>query len=119
VALLSLDARRERAKRLDMLCCVRCARDEDADAASRQKSFLHLWFKEIYTPFLFNNCVRATVIVTFVGFFFACIAMCDKITIGLDQKLTMSKTSYQNKYFAAIQQHLKVAFFLCLLHSFF
>ena len=41
VALLSLDARRERAKRLDMLCCVRCARDasdEDADAAaSRQK----------------------------------------------------------------------------------
>lgn len=108
VALLSIDAKREKSKRVDMLCCIKCRNLDEEDINSGKKSFLHIWFKEIYTPFLFNNCVRATVIVTFIGFFFACIAMCDKITIGLDQKLTMSKDSYQNKYFSAIQKHLKV-----------
>ncbi len=108
VALLTLDAKREKAKRIDMLCCIKCRNLDDAEIKNGKKSFLFIWFKEIYTPFLLNNYVRAFVIVVFVGFFFACIAMCDKIKIGLDQKLTMSRDSYQTKYFAALQTHLKV-----------
>lgn len=108
VALLSLDAKRERARRSDMLCCIKFKNLDVSEINAGKKSFLHMWFKEIYTPFLLNNVVRAFVIVTFIGFFFSCIAMCDKIKIGLDQKLTMSLDSYQNKYFTALQTHLKV-----------
>ena len=108
VALLSLDARREKARRIDMLCCIKLTNVSDSQINTGQKSFLHTWFKEIYTPFLLNNYIRASVIIVFVGFFFACIAMCDKIKIGLDQKLAMPIDSYQNKYFSALQTHLKV-----------
>ncbi len=108
VALLTIDAKREKAKRIDMLCCIKFRNLDDSGLKNGKKSFLHMWFKEIYTPFLLNNYVRAFVIVTFIGFFFACIAMCDKIKIGLDQKLTMSRESYQTKYFTALQTHLKV-----------
>ena len=34
--------------------------------------------------------------------------MCDKIKVGLDQRLTMPTDSYQIKYFEALQKHSKV-----------
>jgi Niemann-Pick C1 protein len=108
VVLLTLDAKREKAKRMDMFCCVKFQNLNESDLKNGKKSFLHTWFKEIYTPFLLNNYVRASVIIVFVGFFFAFISMCDKIKIGLDQKLAMPIDSYQNKYFEALQKHLKV-----------
>lgn len=107
VVLLTLDAKREQAKRIDILCCFKLKVNE-SEINNGQKSFLHRYFKDIYTPFLFNDYVRASVIIIFVGFFFACISMCDKIKIGLDQKLAMPSDSYQIKYFEALQKHLKV-----------
>jgi len=107
VVLLTLDAKREKAKRVDMLCCLKLNLSE-SQINNGQKSFLHKCFRDVYTPFLFNDYVRASVIVIFVGFFFSCISMCDKIKIGLDQKLAMPSDSYQIKYFEALQKHLKV-----------
>jgi Niemann-Pick C1 protein len=107
VVLLTLDAKRTKAKRVDMLCCLKLNIHE-SEINNNQKSFLYRYFRDIYTPFLLNDYVRASIIVIFVGFFFSCISMCDKIKIGLDQKLAMPSDSYQIKYFEALQKHLKV-----------
>lgn len=108
VVLLTLDAKREQSKRVDIACCIKLKIKDSDESLNGRKSFLHKFFKNVYTPLLFNNYVRATVIVVFVGFFFACVAMCDKIKVGLDQKLTMPTDSYQIKYFEALQKHLAV-----------
>jgi Niemann-Pick C1 protein len=106
VVLLTLDAKREKAKRVDLFCCLKV--NVDSDVLNNKKSFLHKFFKNVYTPLLLNNYVRAFVIVVFVGFFFACIAMCEKLKVGLDQKLAMPTDSYQIEYFEALQKHLAV-----------
>ena len=132
VVLLTLDAKREHARRLDLCCFIklnarrgskggeRGARrrrssslaeaeaELDMDFIKAQKSYLYKFFKHVYTPLLFRRWVRASVIVVFVGFFFACIAMCDKLKVGLDQKLAMPSDSYQIAYFEALQRHLQV-----------
>ena len=108
VVLLTLDAKREQSRRVDLVCCIKLKLNAVTDKFQKRKSFLYNFFRKIYTPILFNNVVRAVVIVIFVGFFFACLAMCDKLKIGLDQKLTMSQDSYQLKYFEALQKHLSV-----------
>ncbi len=107
VVLLTFDSKREHSRRLD-LCCFIKLNKIDFDKLKTEKSFLHKFFKNVYTPILFNKYVRASVIIIFVGFFFACLAMCDKLKVGLDQKLTMPSDSYQIKYFEALQKHLAV-----------
>jgi Niemann-Pick C1 protein len=107
VVLLTIDAKREESKRMDILCCVKLDIRDD-DNQSGRKSFLHKFFKNVYTPILFNDYVRASVIVTFVGFFFASLALCDKLKVGLNQKLAMPYDSYQIQYFEALQKHLAV-----------
>lgn len=108
VVLLTIDAKREESKRMDLLCCIKLNVKDSDGALNGRKSFLHKFFKNVYTPLLLNNYVRAIVIIVFIGFFFACLAMCDKIKVGLDQKLTMPTDSYQIKYFEALQKHLAV-----------
>jgi Niemann-Pick C1 protein len=82
--------------------------DIDIDWLKAQKSYLHKFFKSVYAPLLFNEFVRASVILLFVAFFFSCIAMCDKLKVGLDQRLAMPSDSYQIRYFEALQKHLQV-----------
>jgi hypothetical protein len=109
VALLTLDARRERAKRVDILCCIKLnLKKVNMEKIKKIKSFLHRFFECAYTPTLLNNYVRASVVIVFIGFFFACIALCDKLKVGLDQKLAMPGDSYIIKYFDGIQKHLSV-----------
>jgi Niemann-Pick C1 protein len=106
VVLLTLDAKREQSQRLDVFCCFKLEL-KDPEIMNK-KSSLYRFFKNYYTPIILNDYVRAIVIVVFVGFFFACISMCDKIKVGLDQKLAMPTDSYQIHYFEALQKHLAV-----------
>ena len=108
VVLLTLDAKREQAKRVDLFCCVKLNIKDDSSDLSKRKSFLYRFFKKIYTPLLLNDFVRPFIIFLFGGFFFACIAMCDKLKVGLNQKLPMPGDSYQIQYFEALQKHLAV-----------
>jgi Niemann-Pick C1 protein len=89
------------------LCCIGL-KLKDEDLAENRKSFLHKFFAKHYTPILMNDYVRASVIVVFVGFFFTALALCDKLKVGLNQKLAMPYDSYQIKYFEALQNHLAV-----------
>lgn len=108
VVLLSIDAKREAARRIDIVCCLTVKFNDD-DFRENSKSFLHKFFNTCYTKYLLmNDYVRASVIIVFVGFFFASLALCDQLKVGLNQKLAMPYDSYQIHYFEALQKHLAV-----------
>jgi Niemann-Pick C1 protein len=46
--------------------------------------------------------------VFFVGWFCSCVALIDKIEIGLDQKISMPHDSYVLKYFEKLEEYLHV-----------
>lgn len=109
VVLLTLDAKREKSKRSDILCFYKLTLDSDDDEFYQEKkSMLFRFFKKVYKPFLFNDYVRPVIIIIFFGFFCLCISMCAKIRIGLDQRLAMPVDSYQIEYFDALENYLKV-----------
>uniref|UniRef100_A0A6I8PF59 NPC1 like intracellular cholesterol transporter 1 n=1 Tax=Ornithorhynchus anatinus TaxID=9258 RepID=A0A6I8PF59_ORNAN len=58
VALLSLDARRQEASRLDVCCCVQMA---DAPARPRGEGLLLRFFRRFYVPFLLHRVTRVVV----------------------------------------------------------
>jgi Niemann-Pick C1 protein len=107
VVLMTIDAKREAARRMDLFCCIRL-NINNKDYAQNAKSFLHKFFNKYYTKLLMHNYVRAGVIVVFVGFFFTALALCDQLKVGLNQKLAMPYDSYQIQYFEALQKHLAV-----------
>lgn len=109
VVLLSIDAKREAARRVDIACCFTIKFTDEDDFRENSKSFLHKFFNTFYTKYLLmNDYVRASVIVVFVGFFFASLALCDQLKVGLNQKLAMPYDSYQIRYFEGLQKHLAV-----------
>ena len=81
VVLLTLDAKREQSKRIDILCCLKLKLNDEEEVNRSGKSSLHRFFKNYYTRILLNDYVRACVILVFVGFFFACLGMTDKLKV--------------------------------------
>ena len=83
VVLLTLDAKREASKRIDVAFCFKLNLNEQEEVNRSGKSSLHRFFKNYYTRVLLNDYVRASVIVVFVGFFFACVGMSDKLKVKM------------------------------------
>jgi Niemann-Pick C1 protein len=130
VSLMTLDAKRERGKRFDLLCCVKSSEaseedqevfDEpeefdDADGGKQQRTradkadsgFLFRLFKNYYADFLTSNITRPLVIVFFLAVFFTGCALVPKVSVGLDQKLSMPKDSYVLDYFKSLEKYLSV-----------
>lgn len=109
VVLLSLDAKREKSKRPDILCCCTLnLSDDDTEMYNEKKSLLYRFFRKYYTPILLSKAIRPIIIVLFFGFFCFSISNCAKLKIGLNQRLAMPVDSYQIKYFDALQKYLAV-----------
>ncbi|CAG07097.1 unnamed protein product, partial [Tetraodon nigroviridis] len=102
VSLLGLDASRQEDNRLDIVCCVKLQDREEV----KKDSFLFLFFKKIYAPFLLKDWVRPFVVAVFVGMLSFSIAVVDKVEIGLDQKLSMPDDSYVLDYFKNLSEYL-------------
>ncbi|XP_074656980.1 NPC intracellular cholesterol transporter 1-like [Tubulanus polymorphus] len=105
VAFLSFDARRQKADRYDIACCIRATPTKNLE---NQDGFLFQFFKNYYSRFLMADWVRALVVIVFAGWFCACVAMTSKIEVGLDQKLSMPQDSFVLDYFESLSKYLKV-----------
>ncbi|XP_064651766.1 NPC intracellular cholesterol transporter 1-like isoform X2 [Lineus longissimus] len=105
ISLLSLDSKRQESNRYDVACCFRENKKTDYVPTD---GFLLNFFKKYYSRFLMADWVRATVMVIFTGWFCSCVAMIDKLEIGLDQKLSMPSDSYVLRYFEALEDYLHV-----------
>lgn len=71
---------------------------------------LYKLFQHVYAPFLLSNKMRAVVMVVFLGWLCASIAVAPKIEVGLDQELSMPEDSYMLQYFE-VRIHLCVPSF--------
>ncbi|KAL8568619.1 hypothetical protein ACOMHN_032275 [Nucella lapillus] len=107
VSLMTLDARRMEDNRPDVVCCTRVGRRKGKEGAGEEGvlfSLIH-WF---YGPFLLSQWVRPVVMVVFVGWFCASVAVTPRIEVGLDQSLAMPKDSYVLDYFSNLTAYLSV-----------
>ncbi|XP_077517894.1 NPC intracellular cholesterol transporter 1-like [Amblyomma americanum] len=98
VALLTLDARRQRSQRLDVCCCISGSNSIMIEDESSE-GFLYRGFAHHYAPFLMKGPVRLIVLLVFVGW--TCLS-CGALTntrIGLDQEISMPLDSYLQDYF--------------------
>ncbi|CAJ1072507.1 NPC intracellular cholesterol transporter 1 [Xyrichtys novacula] len=102
VSLLGLDAKRQEANRLDILCCVKLPEGQE----TKTDSFLFWFFKKIYAPFVLTEWVRPIIVAVFVGMLSFSIAVVNKVEIGLDQKLSMPDDSYVLDYFRNLSVYL-------------
>nr|CDS33612.1 Niemann Pick C1 protein [Hymenolepis microstoma] len=129
-ALLTLDAKRMEANRLDLCCCVEMvfpseslSDEEEEDSGSESgslgnrrknkkktgKPWLYRFVAHVLAPFILSKWVRALLFIFFMGWICFCIAIIPGgIQIGLDQKLSMSLDSYVLEYFEAISSLLAV-----------
>lgn len=104
VALMALDAQRQEEGRWDILCCVKGS-DKDANT---KEGLLPEFMGKIYAPFLLSQWVRPLVVVLFGGWLCCSVAVLPKLSVGLDQQLSMPDDSYLQKYFAYLGEYLSV-----------
>ncbi|KAM7541010.1 hypothetical protein Aperf_G00000046447 [Anoplocephala perfoliata] len=128
-ALLTLDAKRMEANRLDLCCCVemvllsKSLSDEEESGPeseglgkrrkikrkSDRRPWLYRFVAHVLAPFILSKWVRALLFILFLGWICFCITIIPGgIQIGLDQKLSMSLDSYVLEYFEALSSLLAV-----------
>ncbi|XP_064596791.1 NPC intracellular cholesterol transporter 1-like [Liolophura sinensis] len=105
VALMTLDAKRQESKRIDVGCCLKLPK---VQPMKNEDGCMYYVVKNYYADFLMLNWVRPIVMFVFVGWFCVCVAVVNKIEIGLDQKLSMPQDSYVLDYFNSLNEYLSV-----------
>ncbi|VDO93631.1 unnamed protein product [Soboliphyme baturini] len=92
------------AGRLEIFCCVKVELNEGAPTAD----WLSRFFRGYYIPKLFMTPVRISVLVVFLLWTCCSISVIGKLSIGLDQTLSMSKDAAAYQYFTALRKFLTV-----------
>ncbi|PIK57949.1 Niemann-Pick C1 protein [Apostichopus japonicus] len=105
VALLTLDSLRQEKNRYEILCCFQ---DKKAGQVPVGQGLLQQFVENIYAPILLNKIVRWFVMVVFSFVFCMSITFLPKLSIGLDQRLSMPKGSYMLDYFDMELNYLNV-----------
>eukprot|EP00112_Aurelia_sp_Birch-Aquarium-sp1_P006727 Seg1737.3 transcript_id=Seg1737.3/GoldUCD/mRNA.D3Y31 product="NPC intracellular cholesterol transporter 1" protein_id=Seg1737.3/GoldUCD/D3Y31 len=107
VALLALDAKRQRNSRLEFCCCIKLSKMDTEQAPSAyQGGLLYQLFKRFYAPFLMWKQVRVVVVLIFSGLLMACISSIPYVEVGLDQKLALPKDSFLLPWFSDMNKYL-------------
>ncbi|XP_042237076.1 NPC intracellular cholesterol transporter 1-like [Homarus americanus] len=105
VALMSLDARRVENNRWEILCCIKGSKKSKG---SKDSSICYDIFQSAYAPFLMKDVVRVLMCLLTLGVFCASLAVTPKISVGLEQDLSMPEDSYVIKYFDFLNKYLSV-----------
>jgi Niemann-Pick C1 protein len=111
VSVLALDARRHEANRPDLCCCIPVNSSSSMNESDEQQSHgvLHVFFTTLWTPIVLgSSLVRAILFSTFVIMFCLSASVIHRISVGLDQKLSMPKDSYVLDYFHGLENYLSV-----------
>ena len=91
--------------RLDICCCVKVGKKNDAENADAAEGALYKIFRDGYAPFVLSKPMRTIIMVVFFGWLCASFALAPRLEVGLDQELSMPEDSYMLDYFA-VSYHL-------------
>lgn len=108
LAFLSLDAKRQKEARYDILVCLKSKKSNARDNLTENNSMLYNFFNNIYAPFLMQDMIRFVVLLIFSLFLCVALIVVKDVDVGLDQELSMPKDSYVNRYFADQKSELRV-----------
>ena len=108
LAFLSLDAKRQREARYDILVCLKSKKSGANEELNENQSMLYNFFNNIYAPVLMKDIVRYVVLVIFSLFFCIALIVVKDVDVGLDQELSMPQDSYVNRYFLDQKSELRV-----------
>ncbi|KAK7790450.1 hypothetical protein R5R35_009492 [Gryllus longicercus] len=110
VALLTLDARRRAARRLDLCCCFHAPKPAPPhDVHAPQEGLLRRLFRSALAPALLRRRrTRAVVVVAFVALLCLSLAAAPRMRVGLDQELAVPERSSLARYFRTLKEDLAV-----------
>ncbi|XP_074592588.1 uncharacterized protein LOC141848455 [Curcuma longa] len=110
VSLIIFDSLRAEDKRIDCFPCIklRSSKATSEGAAIQEVGLLARYMKDIHAPLLSHRGVKVFVVVAFIGFSFASIALCTRIQPGLEQKVVLPRDSYLQNYFDDLAKYLRV-----------
>jgi Niemann-Pick C1 protein len=108
VTVMSLDARRQKSYRFDILCCIKINKSSLPDVASKD-SFLLLFMKKIWAKYVVLHPVTRPIWLFIFGLTFtASFAGIPWIKVGLDQNLALPSDSYLQGYFSNLSEYLHI-----------
>ncbi|KAL5215204.1 hypothetical protein ABZP36_004356 [Zizania latifolia] len=110
VALIVLDFRRAQDGMIDCVPCVRLKSSTVAsdDHGHQGLPLLARYMKDVHGPILGYRAVKFIVIVVFIGFSFASIALSTRLQPGLEQQIVLPRDSYLQDYFDDLTTYMKV-----------
>lgn len=113
ISLMTIDAKRQGKSMFDLCCCVKipnccCEKTPRKEKQQNTDGYLYHLVNNYYADILLTQWLRPIIIVIFVGYFLASIAMTCHLEIGLDQALSMPEDSYVLDYFGNITAYLSV-----------
>ncbi|KAF3789097.1 Niemann-Pick C1 protein [Nymphaea thermarum] len=109
-ALIVLDFSRAEDHRIDCFPCIKLHSNSGSnkDSNLREPGLLERYMNEIHAPLLNHMVVKIIILIVFIGFSFASIALCSRIQPGLEQQIVLPRDSYLQGYFNAVADYLKV-----------
>ena len=105
LAVVKLDMDRQAAGRWDLLYCIKSKTEEKV---KHSVSIIDTFFREYYTPFLMNDLVGFVVVCLFSFLLGGSIYAISVATVGLDQNLSVPKSSYVATYFDFMETYFMV-----------
>ncbi|CAF3476664.1 unnamed protein product [Rotaria socialis] len=110
VSILALDAKRQQSDRPDLCCCVPMKLESTTNEAEQEsKGMLQQVFTRIWTPMVLGSSyIRAILFSLFIITTCLSLSSIHRISVGLDQKLSMPKDSYVLDYFRGLEEYLSV-----------
>uniref|UniRef100_A0A093UN78 Niemann-Pick type C-related protein 1 n=1 Tax=Talaromyces marneffei PM1 TaxID=1077442 RepID=A0A093UN78_TALMA len=114
IAVLALNQRRVESLRADCFPCFTVRRATSSglpdgvdydDMAG--ESFLQRFIRRVYAPALLDRRVKAAIIVIFLGFFTAGLALIPEVQLGLDQRIALPTDSHLIQYFDDLDQYFQ------------
>lgn len=109
VSILAIDAKRQESDRPDLFCCCQVNIESDDSIEQKSKGILQQLFTKIITPIVLGNSfIRSIIFSIFIITTCLSASVIHRISIGLDQKLSMPKDSYVLDYFYGLENYLSV-----------
>jgi len=111
VSVLALNQRRVESNRVDCVPFIKLNRADGtrshggASYGSDEESSLQKFIRKVYGPTLLNRKVKVGIIVIFLGFFAAAIALIPEVALGLDQRIALPRDSYLIDYFNDLDKY--------------
>lgn len=112
VSVLSLNQQRVESGRIDCFPCVKLKQSTSAiygaaHYGAESEGWLQTFIRRRYAPFLLDRRIKAGVVALFLGVFAAAVALLPEVTLGLDQRIAVPRTSYLVDYFNDLEQYFE------------